>query len=223
MAHSRRVRLAKRRKAEKARRKEKTRERVSFLDLAGEIRNCIYREALVYIYKDKPRPGDQCVRSLKQHPLALVSKQVRHESLDIFYGENHFVLAIPSREARARKPPREPLAGFIVDTMLPSSKTSLKYLSSIQIVSQCYGDYFKGKGGFCMSIEEHKLGPSRRRIGDDKLDWRIKKRVENAYIAALEPGVRKKSMDEEDWKMYRVLCAVAERYPQLTKWVSLGC
>lgn len=62
-----------------------------FLALPAEIRNMIYREALI---PRTPEGIKKDVRTLAQPPLARVSRQLRAESVPIFYGENLFSINI---------------------------------------------------------------------------------------------------------------------------------
>lgn len=75
-----------------------------FLRLLPEIRNNIYRLVLC------PDPDDAnngAVVSLTQPALTRVNRQIRGETLTIFYGENHFAIAMPfatSRDSYAPPP-----------------------------------------------------------------------------------------------------------------------
>lgn len=62
-----------------------------FLALPAEIRDIIYREALV---PRTPKGIKEPVCTLAHPPLARVSKQLRAESLPVFYGENQFFINI---------------------------------------------------------------------------------------------------------------------------------
>lgn len=62
-----------------------------FLALPPEIRNMIYREALI---PRSPKGIQKDVRALAHPPLARVSKQLRAESLPILYGDNSFSIRI---------------------------------------------------------------------------------------------------------------------------------
>ncbi|KAG8158243.1 hypothetical protein KVR01_012004 [Diaporthe batatas] len=64
---------------------------LSFLDLPAEIRNTIYRFSLI---ESSP---DQRIRGLVQPPLARTNRQVRSESLPIYYGNNRFQVEIPPK------------------------------------------------------------------------------------------------------------------------------
>lgn len=66
-----------------------------FLKLPAEIRNMIYRNVLVR----------KCsVRFFFQPPITLANKQIRSESLPVFYGNNKFVLSI-DRDLRVQDLP----------------------------------------------------------------------------------------------------------------------
>lgn len=68
-----------------------------FLALPAEIRNIIYREALS---PTMPSGLKQVVLTLAHPPLARVNKQLRDESLPIFYGENNFYINIKARSTQ---------------------------------------------------------------------------------------------------------------------------
>ncbi|KUI72139.1 hypothetical protein VM1G_07430 [Cytospora mali] len=71
------------------------------LDLPGEIRNMIYREAL-----GEPPPWSVGSKSFEfdhvQPPLARVNRQVRVESLAVYYGENTLCVQVRSMEDHSR-------------------------------------------------------------------------------------------------------------------------
>ncbi|TKA75036.1 hypothetical protein B0A49_02183 [Cryomyces minteri] len=62
-----------------------------FLKLPGELRNQVYRLALVYRLRISVMPGSE---ELAQPPLTHVCRQIRSESLPFFYGGNHFQVFI---------------------------------------------------------------------------------------------------------------------------------
>ncbi|KAI3400380.1 hypothetical protein diail_3397 [Diaporthe ilicicola] len=64
---------------------------LTFLHLPAEIRNDVYRYALVA----KDGRGKSSILDLVQPPLACTNKQIRSEALDIYYGKNIFLLDIP--------------------------------------------------------------------------------------------------------------------------------
>ncbi|TKA66978.1 hypothetical protein B0A49_07152 [Cryomyces minteri] len=63
----------------------------SLLKLPGELRNQVYRLALVHRLKISVIPGRE---ELAQPPLTRVCRQIRSESLPFFYGGNHFQVFI---------------------------------------------------------------------------------------------------------------------------------
>ncbi|KAL1847799.1 hypothetical protein Daus18300_013841 [Diaporthe australafricana] len=65
-----------------------------FLAVPAEIRNKIYRHALVQAERGQ-RPGDR-ICGLSQPALTRANKQIRSEALPIYYGQNFFQLNIAS-------------------------------------------------------------------------------------------------------------------------------
>lgn len=68
-----------------------------------EIRNKIYREVLVPALDDDNHGH---VISLAQPGLTRTSRQIRNETLPIFYGQNHFTITVPPTSSRDWDVPR---------------------------------------------------------------------------------------------------------------------
>lgn len=96
--------------------------RISFLDLPSEIRNIIYQDSSIYTalaewhdsWQDTSEaPRGSFFSDLGQPPITRVNRQIRNETLPIFYGNHRFVIHLPrlprfdiERDGRRKDPNR---------------------------------------------------------------------------------------------------------------------
>ncbi|KAK4949028.1 hypothetical protein LTR10_012401 [Elasticomyces elasticus] len=80
----------------------KTTRPISFMDLPAELRLQIYEDVLVpqnnarqIQYLDRPHRTCSYAQ-VREPPLLFISRQVREESLNVFYGSNHFYCPTPA-------------------------------------------------------------------------------------------------------------------------------
>jgi len=94
-----------------------------FLALPAELRNQIYREALV---TDMPLSIDaQQPTSIVEPALMRINRQVRRETLPIYYGENPFYLMVHDLNARVLLPFTRRLITYRLPTERLFNRTTL--------------------------------------------------------------------------------------------------
>ncbi|KAJ9137463.1 hypothetical protein NKR23_g9103 [Pleurostoma richardsiae] len=154
-----------------------------FLELPGEIRNNIYRLALVN--------GDcECldqIYNLAPPPLLQTNRRIRQEALSLYYGLNGFLIILPKADNSVR------WRRFSRMISCMATGGSLEFVTSLEFV---YEVVIHGKDSW---FGFELIGGSRRettkrgkpeweiwRIGEDGLDWDDRRLVEAAHDEALK-------------------------------------
>lgn len=204
-------------------------------DLPLEIRNMVYWNALVAPHLTEQtkgwRPWQQ-VHGLKQPALAMVSRAIRAESLEAFYGGNEFRLSanidrcLQISEVAA---PRAARRGSEEGLDLGHQVVAGSGLKSIVVSPGWYS--YEGWGFQMATACRDSSRADGEKVGDEALDWTDKGAVELAYLGALRrtvtrtPGsnrVRLWSSRHGPRSMGSLLWWIAQECPQLRAWVYLA-
>lgn len=169
--------------------------------------------------------------TLQQPPLTQASKQIRNESLPIFYGENQFSLGADVDQWLQTQCGRDNLypaiQAFAHSRENGSEKSSLAFVSNLRVKPTWYA---YEKWGFLMSTVRLAVRRGDRdRIGDDNLDWTSREAVKAAYLETLGRTPSPIGDHVRCWQsrigvqsMGSLLWTVAQECPQLTKWVYIN-
>ena len=93
-----------------------------FAELPAELKNTIYQTILVDRYEIQIKV-EEAWNSAKQPPLTRVSRQIRSETLPIFYGSNRFSFEVSAANEIPRNCSLGP-TGYHFDQLFGTSKSS---------------------------------------------------------------------------------------------------
>ncbi|KAG8157470.1 hypothetical protein KVR01_012854 [Diaporthe batatas] len=176
-----------------------------FLQLAPEVRNMVYQHSCIYETPDSERMLDPLTfPNLRQAPITRVNKQIRKETLPIFYGNHDFfiIIRMPSVLDEILHGSHDPFkhvwqmlhsfatapALIAKGDMQTSSLTSLSQLSFRLDDSQYLSEDDIGMLGFTMSSKDLICQDGDFAIETENLDWDRFSNVKKAYVSGILTG-----------------------------------
>lgn len=186
----------------------------------------IYRHVLDI--QSKETRWEYVVESLRQPALTRVSKQIRDETLPIFYGENEFVVDVPGAIGRWNH--TDDWHTFPQMFECFDQSASLQHVVEITVHyhEPVPDDMCAYQFGFRAHNPEHcdsklLLLPNER-IGDNDLDWNDKTAVKKAVRKTLTSTWHDLDRLQKHVPIHRVvnaLCITAKKCPEAFKWVEV--
>ncbi|KAL1866901.1 hypothetical protein Daus18300_006604 [Diaporthe australafricana] len=199
-----------------------------FLSLPPEIRNKVYRRPCIYRTPASWRYlGFFCFPDLRQAPITRVNKQIRSETLPMFYGRHRFIIELPNRPRNYHGPSEdqgpchrvwEALDAFTPPQDHNLQANTLRFLSTLTIHLEVESPsrWYLAALGFIMSDRElHCDDDGEHLMETTGLNWNNHVQVSRAYVEAIDSCPIARDADEL-LDMEHIRCQVAKAANELT-------